>query len=413
MKNLLNNMSKIWFFIFFILLLVIYIIIQLTSPIPKKELTLATGIIGSDSYAYGMSYKSLLEEDGVKLNVLPTKGSLDTLKYLKNKKADIGFVHSGVLEHKREFSFESLASVYNEPLWIFYRDNGYNVNYIIEAVGKKIALSATNDGTLDLAQKLSSSNQLMDKVILSYSYDKYALKQLKNKDIDFFITLASKNNQYIQELLKDSTIKLMDVKRFKAYIQKYNYLTYIDLFEGSIDLYRNIPSSNMHILSTTQNLVTRDDVPHELIRILLKKVKDVHGNLNMDYIDTIPNEEAKIYIENGESWLETIFPYWIASNIDRLKLFLIPLIWLIIPLFKSIIPLYIFTTRSKIFKWYEKLDDINEKIINKEDKNIIIKSMKALKDEIETKTHVPLSYKGEYYNLIVHIELLENKIKQL
>ena len=413
MKNLLNNMSKIWFFIFFILLLVIYIIIQLTSPIPKKELTIATGIIGSDSYAYGMSYKALLEEDGVKLNVIPTKGSLDTLNYLKSKKADVGFVHSGVLRQKREYNFESLASVYKEPLWIFYRDKGYNVNYIIEAVGQKIALSATNDGTLDLAQKLSSSNQLMDKVILSYSYDRYALKQLKDKKIDFFITLAAKDNQYVQELLRDSTIKLMDVKRFKAYIQKYKYLTYIDLFEGSIDLYRNIPSSDMHILSTTQNLVTRDDVPQELIRILLKKVKDIHGDINMDYIDTLPNEEAKIYMEHGESWLETIFPYWIASNIDRLKLFLIPLIWLIIPLFKSIIPLYIFTTRSKIFKWYEKLDNINEKIINKEDKNLIIKNMNILKDEIETKTHVPLAYKGEYYNLIVHIELLDNKIKQL
>ena len=115
---------------------------------------------------------------------------------------------------------------------------------------------------------------------------------------------------------------------------------------------------------------------------------------------------------NGESWLEKIFPYWVASNIDRLKLLIIPLIWLIIPLFKSIIPLYVITTRAKIFRWYEKLDILNRKINNNENLDEIKQEIETLKDEIQTKTQVPLSYKGEYYNLIVHLELLEKKLQK-
>ncbi len=409
-----EKISKIWFVVFLILIVCILIFIQLTAPTVNKELTLATGAKGSDSYAYGISYQSLLESEGVKLTVIPTKGSLDTLEQMKSKKADIGFVHSGILLENRKYNFQSLASVYNEPLWIFYRDDGYDVEYIIESIGKKIAISSINDGTLNLAKKLSDSSGLMDKVIISQIKDEESLEQLKSKKVDFFITLATRENQYIQELLKDESIKVMNVKRFKAYIQKYNYLTSIDIFEGSIDLYRNIPASDMNILSTTQNLVANKDVPNELIRILLKKVNQIHDNLNMDHIDTLPNEEAKIYIKHGESWLETIFPYWIASNIDRLKLFIIPLIWLIIPLVKSLIPLYIFRTRSKIFRWYSRLDKIKTRMKNKnEDIDTIKKDLQLLKNEIDDKTQVPLAYMGEYYNLIVHIELLETKINHL
>ncbi|MEA3512207.1 MAG: TAXI family TRAP transporter solute-binding subunit [Campylobacterota bacterium] len=406
MQKLIGQISKVWIIIFFILSIVVFIVIQLTSPISEKKLTIATGAIGSDSYAYAMSYKALLEQEGVDLDIVPTQGSLDTVGYLHSKKVDIGFVHSGVLLNKREYDFESLASIYHEPLWIFYRNDGYEMNYIIEATGKKVGISLTNDGTYDLAEKLSKVNGLTQNKYTSYIDDSNALGQLKGKSIDIFITLATKDNQYIQKLLSDPSIEVMNVKRLNAYLQKFEYLTYLNLYEGSIDLYKNLPSKDIKILSTTQNLISNKNVPDELIRILLKKAKQIHGQLSLEHLDTQVNIEAKLYVINGETWLETIFPYWIASNIDRLKLLLIPLIWLIIPLLKSIIPLYSFTNRAKIFKWYNKLDEINKNI----DKKIIIQDIKDIKNEVESKIKVPLSYKGEYYNLIVHLELLEKKV---
>lgn len=412
--SFIEKLSKIWFIVFLILLICVILIIQLTAPTVKKELVIATGPIQSDSYAYAISYKSLLKEEGVKLSIIPTQGSLATLEIMKNKKADIGFVHSGVLQQNRKYKVSSLASVYKEPLWVFYRDDGYEVNYILETVGKKVGISGTNDATLHLVEKIFTTSHLIDKKNLIVTQDANAIKQLKNKKIDFFITLASKDNSSLDTLLKDDSVKLLHIKRSQAYIQKYNYLTDLTLFEGSIDLYRNIPSYDMHILSTTQNLVTNNDVPNELIRILLKKVTQIHGSLDMQYIDTLPNDEAQMYIKHGESWLETIFPYWIASNIDRLKLFIIPLIWLIIPLFKSLIPLYIFRTRSKVFRWYSKLNTIKTRLKNNDEDFLSIKNdLELLKNEIDTKTKVPLAYMGEYYNLIVHIELLEHSLEKL
>lgn len=427
MSKITENISKIWFLILAIFFLLLYITYNLSAPAPKKELTLATGAIGSDSYAYAMSYKALLEQEDVTLNIIPTLGSLDTLGYLHNKKADIGFVHSGVLLQQREYNFESLASVYYEPLWVFYRNEGYELNYVLEAVGKKVGISITNDGTYDLAKKLFNSNNLEKYLDTTYIQDEESLKYLKDKKIDIFITLATKDNQNIKELLEDSDIEVMGIKRIQAYKQKFNYLTGLKLYEGSIDLAKNIPSKDTNILSTTQNLVCNEGIPNELIRIFLKKVQQVHSDksffnkagtfINLDHLDTKINDEAQRYITYGESWLEKIFPFWIASNIDRLKLLIIPLIWLIIPLFKSIVPLYIFTIRSKIFRWYEQIDKMNNNL-NRKDISLkeIEKSeneLSILKYDIESKTKVPLSYRGEYYNLILHIELLEKKIEHL
>ncbi|MEA3354697.1 MAG: TAXI family TRAP transporter solute-binding subunit [Campylobacterota bacterium] len=427
MTKIFNNISKIWFTILTIFFILFFLTYNLSAPAVKKELTMATGAIGSDSYAYAISYKTLLEQEDVRLNIIPTLGSLDTIGYLHNKKADIGFVHSGILLDKKEYDFESLASVYHEPLWIFYRNDGYGLDYILEFVGKKIGISITNDGTYDLSKKVFETNKIEQHLEVSYIQDEQSFKYLKEKKIDIFITLATKENQYIKELLNDPDIEIMGIKRVDAYKQKFDYLEGLTLYEGSIDLAKNIPSKDTNLLSTTQNLVCNTDTPNELIRIFLKKVQQIHNQksffqdsgtfINLEHLDTTINDEAQRYITYGESWLEKIFPYWIASNIDRLKLLIIPLIWLIIPLFKSIIPLYIFTIRSKIFRWYEEIDEINEKLNNKNinSKELLItaKKLETLKEDIESKTKVPLSYRGEYYNLIVHIELLEKKMEQL
>lgn len=421
-----NIKTRVWVGITIFSILLLYVILQFNTPNQKKELNLATGMIGSDSYAYGLSYQALLENDGVKLNLIPTNGSLDTIGYINNKQADIGFINSGILVNKPSYQFESLASAYYEPLWIFYRNDGYSLNYLIEGIGRKVGISITNDGTYDIANKLLDANGIDEtNTKFAYEFDSDALKKLKNKELDIFITLASEQNQYIVKLLADPSIEILSLKRAKAYVQKFDYLNHLSIYEGSLDLYKNIPSDKIDILSTTQNLVAHKDVSDELIRIFLKKVKEIHSSENffkddnefpnLENLDTQINSEAELYLTQGDSWLEGIFPYWIASNIDRLKVLLIPLLWLLIPLSKSIVPLYVFTIRSKIFRWYDKLnaiDDEVDKAKSKDELEDIKKRLAILHEQISKRTKVPLSYMGEYYNLFLHIELIEKKITQ-
>ncbi|PLY09533.1 MAG: hypothetical protein C0626_11225 [Arcobacter sp.] len=69
--------------------------------------------------------------------------------------------------------------------------------------------------------------------------------------------------------------------------------------------------------------------------------------------------------------------------------------------------------RSKIFRWYKILNNIDKQINTAtfEELEKFSKELKELDVEIQEETKVPLSYMGEYYDLMVHLELIQNKIE--
>ncbi len=420
---MLLNFFKIYLPIILFGLLLFYVTSKFIEPAPKKELTIAAGSKNGTYFKIAQKYKKLLEKENVTVHILETKGSLHNTQLLQEKKADIGFVQSGILNESNNKNIQSLASIYYEPLWIFYKNEGYQINYIIELIGKKIAIGSTGSGTFDLSTKILNDNGInsSNSEFLTYNSSK-AKEALTNGDIDVLLTVISPDSNIVQELLEDPKINVLSIQRAQAYSRKYAYLNTLNLYEGTMDLYRNIPNNNMNLLAATANLVTTQGVPHELIRLLLKKVKEVHKHKslfaqenqfpNTLNLDTEINKEALKYLRNGDSWLESIFPYWIASNMDRLKILLIPLLTLMFPLFKGVAPLYRWTMRSKIYKWYKTINEIDKKLkgLNNSELKIELENLETLQTSIQEHTNVPMSFMGEYYNLLMHIELIINKI---
>jgi hypothetical protein len=82
-----------------------------------------------------------------------------------------------------------------------------------------------------------------------------------------------------------------------------------------------------------------------------------------------------------------------------------------IPIFKGIFPLYRWSIRSKIYRWYDELQalDLSLEGLSKEELKDKLNDLEKLKKEIKDETKVPLAYMGEYYDLIMHIELIISK----
>ncbi len=419
-----NNFFKVSFPIILLGIAMFYITAQFIQPAPKKEIIIATGGINGAYYKTALIYKALLEKDKIKVTLLKSAGSIENIALLKDKKADFAFVQNGILDNTSNLDF--LANVYYEPLWVFYKNDKYKMDYLIQLISKKISTGKEGSGSKYLSQIILNDNGLNSNNSTILSYDNMKAKELLIKgEIDAMFIVASHKSKIVKELLENPKVNVLNVKRAKAYSQKYSYLDALDLYEGTIDLYKNLPDENIKLLSTTATLVARKDVPEELTRLFLKKLNQVHNKKSLFSEDNeFPNlkntkmninEEAKKYFKNGDSFLETVFPYWIASNIDRLKILIIPLLTLMIPLFKGVFPLYTWTMRSKIYRWYEILNTIDKKVsyLKKEDLDLEYKTLENLKIEIQEDTKVPLSFMGEYYNLIMHIDLIQNRIINL
>lgn len=401
-----------------------YVTAQFIEPAPKKEITIAAGSNSGTYYQTALKYKKLLEEDKVEVTILETLGSIENAQLLEQGKADIGFVQNGVLKPSQVENLESLASVYYEPLWIFYKNEGFDIRYVIQLIGKKIAVGKVGSGTRDLGLTILEDNGIdMSNSKLLALNSSESKEQLLSGNIDAMLVVMSAQSSLVQELLANPDINVLNIKRAHAYSRKYPFLTSLKLYEGTMDLYKNIPNEDTNLLATTANLIVRKNMPDELVRLFLKKVKHIHKEKTLfshenEFPNTLNmeapiNKEAAKYLKNGDSWLESIFPYWIASNIDRLKILLIPLLTLLFPLFKGVMPLYRWTMRSKIYKWYDDLNDIDKAIPHfspqEVEKHIVI--LEKLREEISTHTKVPLAFMGEYYNLLLHLEMILNKIK--
>ena len=400
-----------------------YITIQFIQPLPKKEFTIATGSQNGQYYKTALIYKQILEKQKVKVNIITSNGSIDNLQLIKDKEADMAFIQNGINYDQKETQISALASTYYEPLWIFYKNEKYTMDYIVELTSKKISIGQKGSGTNDLASKILSDNNIdnTNSNILNYSTQE-GKEKLLSGEIDAIFIVSSPDSTVIKELLENPDINLFSLKRAEAYSRKYNFLEPIKLYEGTINLYKNVPSENINLLATTALLVAKDDFSEELTRLVLKSIKDIHNKKNLfeaenqfPHLDNVTiniNEEAQRYFDYGDTWLEKIFPYWIASNLDRLKILIIPLLTLLIPLIKGTLPLYKWSVRSKIYRWYDELQALDlalEGLEIEELKNKLLE-VEELKNEIKLETKVPLSYMGEYYDLIMHLELIISKL---
>lgn len=400
-----------------------YVTSQFIQPAPKKELVIATGSKNGNYYTTALAYQALLKEEGIEVKILNSAGSVENLSLLKEKKADIAFVQNGIAGN--EHNVELLASVYYEPLWIFYKNDSYTMDYVIQLIGKTIAVGQQKSGTDHLSQMILKDNGITkeNSTIVNMSTTQGKEKLIKG-EIDALFAVSAASSSVIQELLENPSVNVLSIKRAKAYSRKYSFLEALTLYEGTIDLYKNLPDEDVSLLATTADLVANQGVPEELIRILMKKVQFIHSQKtlfaqdnhfpNTSNTNLIINEEATKYLKNGDSFLEKIFPYWIASNIDRLKILLIPILTLMFPLFKGVLPLYQWTMRSKIYRWYDQVNEIDQQIptMNQEERLQTLQDLDQLKIDIQTVTKVPLSFMGEYYNLIMHIDMIRNKLEK-
>jgi len=196
------------------------------------------------------------------------------------------------------------------------------------------------------------------------------------------------------------------------------------LAEGVLNLERNVPSHDTALVAVSANLAARGDLHASLIPAVLEAVTKVHegGGLlerkrqfpSIDFVDLPLNEDARRYIANGPSFLYRWLPYGWAVLFDRLKILILPFLALLIPLFRIAPPLYNWRIRSKIYRWYavvREIDTATQEKASVAETHSLLHRLATLEREV-TSVSVPLSYTGELYNLRLHIGLLRQELEK-
>ena len=401
------------------------------DPQPPRRVTLATGPAGSAYAEFGKRYAQALAANGIKVELKATDGSLANLELLRNGGADVGFVRGGAADAvaDKKAGLTSLGSLFYEPLWVFYRSDSARqidkktgtLTSLAQFKGLRVNVDKPGSGVPDIMDKLLRANQLYPQTVtLSNLEPAPAVEALQAGMLDVVVLASAPQSPLVQRLLHAPGIRLMDIGQSDAYARRFAFLSSATLPRGVVDLATDIPPRDVTMLATTTSLLSRDETHPALRQLFAQSAQTLHGdagwfNRARDFPNTRTSElpvspEGDRAINGTPPFWQRYLPFWASNLVERMWLVLGGLLVLMLPLSKIVPPLYTFRVRSRVFRWYARLRDIESRVnAGAPDAGGLIRELDEL-DRVVNKVAVPLSYADELYALRNNIYAVRERL---
>lgn len=396
---------------------------KLLKPAPPDRVVMATGPSGGAYMQYGETYRRMLAEHGVALELRVTQGSVDNYALLRDDSSgvDVALLQAGIGQREDAPRLVTLASVAYEPLWVFCRGSGH-INRIPELAGRRIAIGAQGSATRVLALEMLRINDLMGRVDLLEVPGVAGAEALLRGEVDCQFLIGAPEAGLVQALIHVAGLTLMSFERAGAYARRMQYLDLVTLPEGVIDLARNLPSRQITLLAGTAQIVARESLHPAIQDLLLVAATQVHGRGNLlhrggrfpalEEYDFPISPEARRFFRSGQSFLQRYLPFWLANLVDRFLISLIPLAAVLIPVFRLVPPLYRWRVRSRIYRWYGELMFIENETrahLSEGTARDFGRRLDAIAATVDSLTS-PLAYADQLYSLRQHIEFVRRRL---
>jgi hypothetical protein len=398
------------------------------DPNPPRHVKLATGPAQSAYDAFGKRYQKALKAYGIDVELVPTGGSPANLRLLRAGQVDLGFVQGGTAERNptEEADIVSLGSLFVEPLWLFYRADaakdtpGGTLNSLTQLQELRVNIGSRGSGSPQLMRRLLEANKLdVAQLKLSRLEQTPATVAFLNGELDAIVFASAPESLMVQMLLQTPGVKLMDFTQSDAYSRRFPFLTPVVLPRGVADLARDLPPQDVRLVATTTTLLAREGTHPALLQLFTQAAKDLHGpagwfNRAASFPTIAQSEypispEAERAIRGGQPFLQRWLPYWMANLVERMWLALGIILAVLLPLSRIVPPLYQFRIRSRVFRWYGQLREIENRLQGQpQEARELVRELDAL-DERVGRITVPLAYADELYALRNNIASVRRK----
>lgn len=402
-------------------------VVKFVQPAPPRHIVMTVGPEGGGYEGFAAQFKEILARDDIELELRPTNGAQQDLKLLNDPKSDVSIavIQGGVAQDSDGENLMSLASLYYEPVWVFYR-KGLYAERLSSLKGLRVGLGPQGSGMNSLAVQLFNANGLDSANTHFQAANPHDLAQkIQSNQLDAVFLVGAPESSVVRELMLAPGIRLLPFNQAEAYAKWFPFLNRLVLPRGGFDLARDIPSHPVELVAPTAILVVKDSIHPALITLLLEAATEIFGDDGLlrregDFpsakgVDIPMSVDADHFLKSGPSFLHKHLPFWIAVWIDRVILVAIPALALLVPLFRYAPAVYSWRVRSRIYRWYGKLKKL-EFELDVDRQKIDIAGALAKLDEVEkgvSQIPTPLSYAEHLYNLRAHIELVRRRIQQL
>jgi TRAP transporter TAXI family solute receptor len=404
--------------------LTLWISARFLQPAPPRHIVLASGAGFGLYHQYADRYRQALAKDGVTVEERQTNGAADNLRLLLDPASgvDVAFMQGGIANADAAAKIEMLASLYYEPLWVFYRD-AMPRTQLNELRGRRIAIGAPGSGSRAFVEPLLEFNSVQQEnsQLLPLGGDD-AARALQAGDVDAVMLVGGAATPAIVGLLRDPAIRLMNFTRADAYTRRFPYVTKLVLPAGTIDLALNVPPEDVTLIGTKAMLVARPGLHPALVNLLLDAAGDIHPSQGyfenagefpaIAPVDVPVSDDAVRHKRFGPSVIHRLLPFWVATFVERFVILVLPLIIIMVPVVNYFPAFLRWRVRSRVYRWYGELALLERDVATRKGVLPVEKWLHDL-DRIEHAVEgirTPTSFASEAYTLREHIGLVRRAV---
>ena len=410
-----------------IIALAFWFTFRFVRPAPPDEFTISTGGESGAYHLYAQRYAEALARERITVRIRSSSGSVENLKRLADPESgvSVAFIQGGVGDPARYPELVTLAALYYEPLWVFYRGKR-EWTLLPELIGKQVAIGPEGSGTRALALTLAAAAGMSGQAegFLPLGGGEAADALLAGR-IDAAMFVAGPEAEVVQRLLRAKGVRLMSLSHAEALSRRFPYLAAVSLPRGVVDFSRDLPARDIRTVATTAFLVAREDFHPALVSVLLQAASRTHraggmfhrpGDFPAAREGDFPlSDTAGRYFRSGPPFLQRYMPFWVANLIERLIVLLVPLIAVAIPVMRVFPGVYTWRVRMRVFRWYRELRSVEgeaERSLAPDGASALLARLDAILEGVN-RTRVPLSYSDYVYNLKLHIAMVRARLQQL
>ena len=403
------------------------------DPNPPKKVVLATGADQGAYAEFGKRYVQALKPYGITVELRSTQGAAENLQLLRDPASgvDIAFVQGGADDQQRDAddndNLVALGSLFFEPVWLFYRSDSAQrllkaptLTSLSQLPGWRLNIGAEGSGVPNLMNKLIAANNIEPATLtLLRQPQTPAVVALLGGETDALVFASAPESLMVQMLLQTPGIALYNFAQADAYSRRFAFLTPVTLPRGVVDLARDLPPQDVRLVAPTATLLARKGTHPALIQIFVQAAQQIHGGAGwFQRKGELPiaagteeplAKEAQRFYATGTPVLQRYLPFWLANLIDRMWPVLVTIVAALIPLSRMLPPLYQFRIRSRIFRWYAQLREV-EDAIDKRPAAELLQDLGVIEERVGN-VSVPLSYADELYSLRSHIQMVRRRLR--
>jgi TRAP-type uncharacterized transport system substrate-binding protein len=406
-------------------LTIFYVAYSLVDPLPPRHLVIAAGIAGSGYDNFARRYAQILARDGIDLDIRNTGGAVENLDLLRDPASKVqaalttlGFAQPGDSDH-----LASLGGVFDAPIFVFYK-GAERVTRFAQLRAKRLAVGTAGTSVRPLILQILKAGGAADAPtrFVDLDYDK-AIDALIAGEIDVAIFPSQLDTGLLRRALAVPDVRMMNVAQAEAIAKTVPGIKHVVLWQGLIDLTRDVPDADVNLLASGNSLLVRKDLHPALQYLLLEAIREVHsapGPFNRlgEFPAEQPNDlplslTAQSFYRSGPTFWQRYTSFWLTSLVNRILFFVVPVVAALIPVLGFASRLYRWLAVRRVVQLHRALGELERELTQSGDK-VQLAQRQARLSEIESAIRtlkVAPQFQVDLHRLRIHLHMVQDHLE--